>query len=343
MRRLLCGLLVVALACLAVRASEDKTAKKDEKKSAGAGASFEDLRKELFSSLAVARKKKDQSAFGKVLRDSGRKLRKFVENNPKGADAPQALRLLEQIANGLISSGDEAGFKLAESTLKALPDKKAQAKFCKAIVRTCEGQVKTAQQIKANKILREQLEKENGKATVEQLLAGAEVCKKKGAEFQKLLNTRYAGILPDLSVGKAMPNLTSQDLEGKKVELKSLRGKVVVLDIWATWCGPCRAMIPHERELVKRLKDKPFVLVSISADAKKETLKEFLEKNEMPWTQWWNGATGGVITQLDVEYFPTIYVLDAKGIIRAKDVREEEMDKAVDKLLKEMEESKKSS
>ena len=120
-------------------------------------------------------------------------------------------------------------------------------------------------------------------------------------------------------------------------------GKVVVVDVWATWCGPCKAMIPHERELVKRLKGKPFVLVSISIDAKKEKVKDFLKDNEMPWTHWWNGAKGGVISELGIKFIPTIHVLDAKGIIRAKGVRGEAMDKAVDKLLKELEESKKTS
>jgi hypothetical protein len=100
-------------------------------------------------------------------------------------------------------------------------------------------------------------------------------------------------------------------------------------------------MIPHERKLVERLKGKPFALVSISADAKKETLTNFLEKEPMPWTHWWNGATGGILSDWDVEYFPALYVLDAKGVIRYKDVRGEKMDEAVDALLKEMEESKK--
>jgi len=127
----------------------------------------------------------------------------------------------------------------------------------------------------------------------------------------------------------------SKDIDGKTVKLSELKGKVVVLDIWATWCPPCRAMIPHERELVKRLKDKPFALISISGDEKKETLKNFLAENPMPWTHWWNGQTGGILEAWDVQSFPTIYVLDAKGVIRYKDVRGEKMDEAVDALLKE--------
>ena len=95
-------------------------------------------------------------------------------------------------------------------------------------------------------------------------------------------------------------------------------------------------MIPHEREMVERLKDKPFALISISADEKKETLKEFLSKEKMPWTHWWNGSEGGVIEDWNVETFPTIYVIDAKGMIRHKDLRDEKLEEAVNELLKEV-------
>src|SRR5262245_5378973 len=75
-----------------------------------------------------------------------------------------------------------------------------------------------------------------------------------------------------LAIGKKAPDLTSVDLAGNPMRLSQLRGNVVVLDVWATWCGPCRAMIPHERDLVKRCASQPFALVSISVDAEKETL-----------------------------------------------------------------------
>ena len=140
----------------------------------------------------------------------------------------------------------------------------------------------------------------------------------------------------NLTVGKAAPDAECELLEeGKKAKLSDYRGSVVVLDIWATWCGPCRQMIPHEREMVKHFEGKKFKLVSVSADAKKETLAKFLEKEEMPWTHWWNGAKGGLIEEYQVRFYPTVYILDGKGVIRAKHLRGDDLQKFVDKLLAE--------
>jgi thiol-disulfide isomerase/thioredoxin len=146
-----------------------------------------------------------------------------------------------------------------------------------------------------------------------------------------------------LEVGNQAPEIVSKTLKGDKAKLSGLKGKVVVIDIWATWCPPCRAMIPHERELVKRMKDKPFALVSISLDAKQETLDKFLEKEKMPWTHWFNGTTGAVTKDYEVKYIPAIFVLDQNGVIRYKGVRGKQLDKAVDELVKKLEDSKKSS
>ena len=96
-------------------------------------------------------------------------------------------------------------------------------------------------------------------------------------------------------------------------------------------------MIPHEREMVARLKDKPFALVSISADEKKETLTKFLAKEKMPWTHWWNGSEGGILEDWNVEGFPTVYVIDAKGVIRHRNLRGEALEEAVNALIKELE------
>ena len=98
-------------------------------------------------------------------------------------------------------------------------------------------------------------------------------------------------------------------------------------------------MYPHERSLVKRLEGQPFALIGVNSDTDKDKLKERMAKEHITWRSFWNGPKGtdGPISRAwNVRGWPTIYVLDAKGVIRFKGVRGEAMDKAVDELLKEV-------
>jgi len=97
-------------------------------------------------------------------------------------------------------------------------------------------------------------------------------------------------------------------------------------------------MYPHERSLVKRLADKKFALLGINSDRDKDELKKAMEEENITWRSWWDGGStnGPIAKKWNVHGWPTIYVLDEKGIIRYKNVRGEAMDKAVDTLLKEM-------
>ena len=97
-------------------------------------------------------------------------------------------------------------------------------------------------------------------------------------------------------------------------------------------------MYPHERSLVERMKDKPFALLGINSDSNINELKEVLKKEKITWRSFWNeGSTNGPIAKAwNVHAWPTIYVLDAKGVIRSKNVRGEKLDEAVDELIKEM-------
>jgi thiol-disulfide isomerase/thioredoxin len=143
--------------------------------------------------------------------------------------------------------------------------------------------------------------------------------------------------------GNPVPDVEGTDLDGKKVKLSSYRGKVVLFDFWATWCGPCKAMIPHERELAEKLKDKPFALLSVSVDDEKKELAEFLGTEKMPWAHWWDGPKGPVVKLFKVRSFPTLFLIDAKGVVRNKWVGSpgnEALDKAVNELVAEAQKAK---
>ena len=96
-------------------------------------------------------------------------------------------------------------------------------------------------------------------------------------------------------------------------------------------------MYPHERSLVKKLQNKPFALLGINSDPK-DRLKEVLKKETITWPSWVDESTDGPIARAwNVHGWPTTYVLDAKGVIRFKDLRGEPLEKAVEQLLAEME------
>jgi thiol-disulfide isomerase/thioredoxin len=160
--------------------------------------------------------------------------------------------------------------------------------------------------------------------------------------------TRFAGLdrgelyeLRHLGVGKVAPGLEGEDVGGRKLRLGDYRGKVVVIVFWASWCGPCMEMIPHERELVKRLKDRPFVLLGVNGDDDRAKAAEVMTKEAMTWPSLWNGGKmGGIVDRLGVRSWPTIYVVDAQGVIRYKNVRTE-LEEAVNRLVAEAEAGRK--
>jgi thiol-disulfide isomerase/thioredoxin len=140
-----------------------------------------------------------------------------------------------------------------------------------------------------------------------------------------------------LTIGKTMPNIKGKDSADREFKLSDCRGKVVVLTFWAGWCPPCMKLVPHERALVKRLAGKPFALVGVNRDASRERLEQCEKKHRITWRSFFDGRHGPISKEHNIKHMPTIYVLDARGVIRYKDVRAEAMDRAVDQLLAELE------
>lgn len=97
-------------------------------------------------------------------------------------------------------------------------------------------------------------------------------------------------------------------------------------------------MLPHEKELVKRLQNRKFALIGINSDGEVKKVNEILQKESITWRNVLDGTTSGPIaTRWNVHGWPTIYIIDAKGVIRYKNLRGEQMEKAVEELLKEAE------
>src|SRR5262245_60899168 len=103
-------------------------------------------------------------------------------------------------------------------------------------------------------------------------------------------------------------------------------------------------MIPHERSLVKKLEGKPFALIGINTDSNKNDVKKKSKEMQVTWRSFFDGSTSGKICKAwRVTGFPTICIVDHKGVVRYKNLRGEAMEEAVEKLLKELEAEKSSS
>jgi peroxiredoxin len=140
--------------------------------------------------------------------------------------------------------------------------------------------------------------------------------------------------LHSLALGKVAPEIEGKDLDGQPMKLSDYRGKVVVLIFCGDWCGPCREMNPQKQELVKRHMDKPFALLEVNSDSDPDDWKRIMKKEGFTWRCWLDGGQDGPIAmKWNVSHWPTIYVLDAKGVIRHKELRDEPLSKAVDALL----------
>lgn len=97
-------------------------------------------------------------------------------------------------------------------------------------------------------------------------------------------------------------------------------------------------MYPHERSLVKKYSNRPFALIGVNSDPDREKLKQVLEDKKLTWRSYWDGSTSGPIaTRWNVSGWPTIYVIDAQGRIRHKNLRGEPLEEAIEKLVKEAE------
>jgi thiol-disulfide isomerase/thioredoxin len=156
------------------------------------------------------------------------------------------------------------------------------------------------------------------------------------ARYQQM-ETRHLGI------GCVAQDIEGTDLDGKRFKLSDHRGKVVLLDFWADWCGYCRQMYPQERELVERLDGKPFVLLGVNCDDDREAIREAVKRKKLNWRSWYDGGSEGsrICHDWHVSSFPNVWVLDHKGVIRFRGLRGPELDAAVNQLVAEAEEDKK--
>lgn len=152
----------------------------------------------------------------------------------------------------------------------------------------------------------------------------------KGFE-QKLPNSRYtkefaAKLAPFknmIRVGQPAPEITLNNPEGKPVSLSSLRGKYVLIDFWASWCGPCRQENPNVVKMYDRFKDKKFEIFGVSLDQSKDKWVSAIEKDKLSWVhvsdlKFWQSAAAQAY---GVQAIPATFLVDPEGKVIAKNLR----------------------
>jgi len=137
------------------------------------------------------------------------------------------------------------------------------------------------------------------------------------------------------SVGMTAPSFDQPDVDGHPVSLASFKGKYLLIDFWASWCGPCRAGNPAVLKAYKNYHDKGLYILAVSLDDKKEDWLTAVKKDGLPWTQvsdlqgWKNSAAA----QYGIRGIPMNFLLDREGTIIAKGLRGEDLEKKLSELL----------
>jgi peroxiredoxin len=156
------------------------------------------------------------------------------------------------------------------------------------------------------------------------------------------LNNKYIKLAKDRieklkikAVGATLPIIELPDADGNLISIESLRGKFVLIDFWASWCGPCVRELPNLKEAYAKYHEKGFDIYSISLDTDKASWLAAVEKYELNWVHVSDlkGFESPVAKLLAVSYVPHLFLLDPNGVILAVDLREEALANKLSELF----------
>ncbi|MFM1996682.1 MAG: hypothetical protein RLZZ111_1069 [Planctomycetota bacterium] len=149
----------------------------------------------------------------------------------------------------------------------------------------------------------------------------------------------FAGTLRRLSLPGNPMQITGTLLNGKPFDQKTLQGKVVLVDFWATWCGPCVAEIPNVLEQYEKYHDQGFEVVGVSLDQERDALEKFVAEQKIPWPILFEESGGDgwqhpLATYYGISGIPTVVLIGRDGNVITLDARGEKLGEQLDKLFK---------
>jgi thiol-disulfide isomerase/thioredoxin len=144
---------------------------------------------------------------------------------------------------------------------------------------------------------------------------------------------RFIGNM-DLARARMAPPFEVTTMDGQKLSMDELQGKVVLMDFWATWCQPCREALPHIRKIADKFHDEPLIVLSVNVDNDENKWKSFVAENHMTWSQYFDAGFGGPIAKMfDVHAIPHTFTIDADGIVQDEKVGDASIEGKLKKLL----------
>lgn len=246
--------------------------------------------------------------------------------NDKVGEFDDALGVLGQEYRKVQESGDTAALKVVND--------KYEEKY--------EGK---------NEFIAKYVKDNSKKVTTPYIITRYMMYDKTGEEMQAMLDAldpslqtgKYGKVIADrvvdlnkTKIGNKMPDFGLNDKDGKEIRISDFKGQYVLIDFWASWCGPCRAENPNVVAAYNEHKDDNFTILGVSLDQDKDKWLAAIEKDQLTWShisdlKGWNNA---MAEEFGVKSIPFSVLLDPNGIVLKKNLREEELRSFLDETLK---------